>query len=92
MAVADGASPAVPVGAELAALVEALTTDTSGEPAAQRQALVAAAGEAVAERAIGVCATFQMMNRLLDGVGAPVRRSLHGIAAELGFDPADIGR
>lgn len=69
-----------------------MTTSTGGEPAAQRAALVTVAGEAVAERAIGVCATFQMMNRLLDGVGAPVRSSLHGIAAELGFNPADLPR
>lgn len=91
-AVATGAAPPIPFGAELAALTLALTTNTATQPAAERAALVAGAGAAVAERAIGVCATFQMMNRLLDGVGAPVRSSLHGIAATLGFDPADLPR
>ncbi|MEM7324730.1 MAG: hypothetical protein AAF531_16700 [Actinomycetota bacterium] len=53
---------------------------------------MAAAGEAVAERAVSVCATFQMMNRLLDGVGAPVNARLHPLAAELGFEPGDLPR
>ena len=70
----------------------ALTTDTNKDPAAQRWALVATAGEQAAERAVGVCATFQMMNRLLDGVGAPVRIELHGLAAELGFRPDELPR
>ena len=91
-AVATGVAPAVPFGAELTALATALTTKTSAEPVVERSALIEAAGPEEAERAIGVCATFQMMNRLLDGVGAPVRSSLHGIAADLGFDPADLPR
>ena len=90
--VATGAAPAVPYGAELSALTTALTINTSAEPVAERSALIEAAGPEPAERAIGVCATFQMMNRLLDGVGAPVRSSLHGLAADLGFDPADLPR
>ncbi len=61
-------------------------------PVVERDALVAAAGEAFAERAIGVAATFQMMNRLLDGVGAPVHARLHPLAKELGFEPVDIPR
>lgn len=89
---ADGSEPALPFGAELLALTDALTTRTDAEPADQRAALIAAAGEAAAERAIGVCATFQMMNRLLDGVGAPVRASLHPIAVELGLDPELLPR
>lgn len=91
-AVASGATPAVINGAELSALVEAMTTRTAAEPVAERDALIAAAGNDAAERAIGVCATFQMMNRLLDGVGAPVSPRLHGIARKLGFDPEDIPR
>ncbi len=90
--VADGREPSIPLGPELRALTDALTTATDAEPEPQQDALVAAAGPLVAERAIGVCATFQMMNRLLDGVGAPVRRSLHPLAAELGVDPAEIPR
>jgi len=82
----------VPFGPELAALAEAMATDWTQPPTAARNALVAVAGEAAAERAVGVAATFQMMNRLLDGVGAPVREQLHPLAAELGFDPETIPR
>lgn len=88
--IASGATPPLPGGAELAALAEALTIHLDREPAAERTALVEAIGLDAAERAIGVGATFQMMNRLLDGVGAPIRRTLHGLAAELGFDPAEL--
>lgn len=84
----SGAPPAVEFGIELAALAQAMATNTVAPPVAARQALVDAAGPEVAERAIGVAATFQMMNRLLDGVGAPVNPRLHPLAEELGFDPA----
>ena len=89
---ASGAAPEVPFGAELRDLTEALTTATNQEPTEERAALVAAAGAEVAERAVSVCATFQMMNRLLDGVGAPVKARLHPLAQELGFDPASLPR
>lgn len=75
--VVDGSTPSVEYGAELSALATALTTNTNAEPRSERNALVSVAGPAVAERAVGVCATFQMMNRLLDGVGAPVNPALH---------------
>lgn len=90
--VATGAPPPFPAGEELAALTLAMTTRPGAEPVAERAALVEAAGPDVAERAIGVCATFQMMNRLLDGVGAPVHPSLHRIATALGLDPASLPR
>lgn len=90
--VATGAQPAVPFGSELTALADELTTNWTAPPTAARTALVAAAGAAVAERAVGVVATFQMMNRLLDGVGAPVHERLHPIAKQLGFEPTDIPR
>ena len=54
--------------------------------------MVDALGAAAAERAVGVCATFQMMNRLLDGVGAPVDKALHPLAVELGYTESDITR
>jgi hypothetical protein len=90
--VATGEAPSLAYGAELAALAEAMGTRWTAEPAAERSALAAVAGAEAAERVIGVAATFQMMNRLLDGVGAPVRPQLHGIAAELGFAPDAIPR
>ncbi len=79
-------------GQELAALAQAMATDWVASPTAARDALIAAAGPQVAERAVGVAATFQMMNRLLDGVGAPVNERLHPLAQELGFEPTDIPR
>jgi len=88
--VLDGQGPALPFGPELAALTDAMTTRPDAEPTAERQALVDAAGAEVAERAIGVFATFQMMNRLLDGVGSPISESHRPLAEALGFDPADI--
>lgn len=69
-----------------------MATHWTESPTIERKALAAAAGPAAAERAVGVAATFQMMNRLLDGVGAPVRQSLHPIAHELGFESSDIPR
>jgi hypothetical protein len=90
--VAKGTPPSLPHGAEILALVDALTTRSDAEPVAERAALIAAAGPAVAERAVSVCATFGTMNRLLDGVGAPVRAALHPIAETLGFDPQDLPR
>ncbi len=91
-AVSSGAAPGLAFGAGLRDLTDALTTKTDREPVAERAALVSAAGEAAAERAVAVAATFQMMNRLLDGVGAPVHPGLHPLARELGFDPADLPR
>jgi hypothetical protein len=90
--VASGEPPSVLFGAELASLAQAMATRWTEPPTAEREALVAAAGPELAERAIGVAATFQMMNRLLDGVGAPVNKGLHPLAKELGFEPLDIRR
>ena len=90
--VADGSAPALSFGVELAGLAQAMATDWVNAPTADRDALVAAAGPEIAERAVGVAATFQMMNRLLDGVGAPVNKRLHPLAQELGFDPTAIPR
>lgn len=90
--VATGADPGVPFGAELKALADALTTNWTDPPTEPRQALVDVAGAEAADRAVGVVANFQMMNRLLDGVGAPVHERLHPLARQLGFEPADIPR
>ncbi len=89
---ATGAAPDLPFGAELVALTDALGSGAPSDPAAERQRLVDAAGPEAAERAIGVIATFQMMNRALDGVGAPVNPHLHPFAIELGFDPNHLPR
>ena len=80
----------LPASAELAALARALTVHPAVDPVAERDAVIAVLGRDGAERAVSVCATFQLMNRLLDGVGAPVPRTLDGLALELGFELADV--
>ncbi len=90
--VSTDVAPPLKHGPELVALIDAMTNNTSEPPTAERNALLAAAGPEATDRAIGVCATFQMMNRLLDGVGAPVAELLHPVAATLGYDPATLPR
>jgi hypothetical protein len=90
--VANGQAPPVAGGPELAAFTQLLTTDHRGDLTSVRNDLVGALGVVGAERAVGVAATFQMMNRALDGVGAPVAAELHPLAVELGFAPDDITR
>ena len=87
-----GTVPALPGGAELRDLVDKMGTDLAHSPTAERQAVVATLGPEAAERAIGVVATFHMMNRLLDGVGAPVRMQgrFHAMIHELGFKIDEI--
>ncbi len=90
--VASGTVPPIEGGPQLLALTDVLTTRWDGNIDAERGALVDALGPERAERAIAVCATFQMMNRALDGVGAPVAAAIRPLAAELGFDPDTIPR
>jgi len=92
--VATGTAPNIAAGAELLALVDCLGPDPTADCASERSDLVAVVGDDAAERAVGVIATFQMMNRLLDGVGAPVRGRAHfgPIATELGFRLDDIAK
>lgn len=73
-------------------MAEALGTRWTDDLSPERDAVVAALGPESAERAVGVIATFQMMNRLLDGVGAPVGSQHYSLAMELGFQPEDISR
>ncbi|MBT8240566.1 MAG: hypothetical protein KJN63_05005 [Acidimicrobiia bacterium] len=90
--VASGAVPPIEGGAELLAFTDALTTRLTGDITAERNDLVNCIGARRAERAIAVCATFQMMNRALDGVGAPVAATIKPLAVQLGFDPDTIPR
>lgn len=64
------------------------------DPSPARAQLIDKVGPIAAERAAGVAATFQMMNRLLDGVGAPVNNRTHfePVATAMGFNLADISR
>ena len=92
--VASGATPVLKAGEELAALVQRMGTDRLNPPTAEREALAVALNERAAERAIGVVAALQMLNRLLDGIGAPVgqRAHFHSIARLLDFQVADLPR
>jgi hypothetical protein len=92
--VADGTTPNIEAGAELLAFADGLGLDPSVDLTPERDALIARLGRAATERAAGVAATFQMMNRLLDVVGAPVnnRPHLEPIAEALGYHLADIPR
>ena len=85
-----GFPPDIRAGAALLALTDALTIGFPGEPVVERDSVVAELGPAGAERAVGIIATFQMMNRLLDGVGAPVHPSLADLGLELGFRREDL--
>jgi hypothetical protein len=90
--VCEGTVPDIEGGLELLAFSDALGLDPTIDPTTAREALVAEIGPAAAERAAGVAATFQMMNRLLDGVGAPVNNRPHfaPVAEAMGFHLADI--
>lgn len=90
--IATGEPPNIPGGPELASFTDALGGPLTRDPSLERAALIEVLGEARTERVVGVAATFQMMNRLLDGVGAPVSSELRSIAGELGFDPVIIPR
>jgi hypothetical protein len=90
--VASGDAPPIPFGAELAALVDTMTTRPNRHPSAERSALAAVAGGPATERAIAVCATFNLMNRLLDGVGAPTPANARPMAVHLGFSIEDLPR
>ena len=54
------------------------------EPA--RDDLVAAMGDAAARRAFATAGNFQMMNRLLDGLGVGPHERFHSMAPLLGVE------
>lgn len=90
--IASGGIPPVDGGAALTAFTDAITADHLSDLTTVRADLVAALGPVGAERAVSIASTFQMMNRALDGVGAPIGADLYPIAKQLGFEPADITR
>ncbi len=63
--------PLTPFGPELLAFTDALVMRDPDELAIAREALAMQLGDAAVVPAANVVATFEMMNRLLDGVGAP---------------------
>lgn len=93
-AITEGTVPNIEGGAELLAFTDALGSDPAIDVSEARGELIDRLGPNATERAAGVAATFQMMNRLLDGVGAPVNNRPHfaPIAQAMGFDLADVPR
>jgi hypothetical protein len=82
-AVADtGVDPGLPSGVELRDLATAMVTGDRLDES--RDALIRAAGPRAAASAVGVCAAFQMMNRILDATGCPVPERLHFMEDLLG--------
>ena len=79
----------VPGALEIVALVDALV---SGEPLdAARTALAESIGPSAASVAGSVVATFQMMNRNLDAIGASTPRPDSDLINRLGLDPSSFG-
>lgn len=79
----SGIDPGLPWGRELRDLATAMATGLRLEES--RDALTRAAGPRVTAAAVGVCANFEMMNRILDATGCPVPERLHFVAGLLGL-------
>ena len=83
-AVTDAAmDPGMPWGRELRDLATAMATGERLD--ASRDALTREAGPRATAAAVGVCANFEMMNRILDATGCPVPESLAFVAGLLGI-------
>jgi hypothetical protein len=81
--------PGLDWGGPLRALATAMSTGTGLEPA--RATLAAVASEAVVAAAVGVCANFEMMNRILDATGCPVPDHARPMARHLGLAREAVG-
>lgn len=78
--------PLLPAGRQLLAVADAVALWDHDEMPIARAALVEAVGEVGAVRAMGVAGNYAMMNRVLDGIGNPIREQLAAMADELGVD------
>jgi hypothetical protein len=74
--------PGLAWGVELRDLATALASGKQLDES--RDALMRAAGPQATAAAVGVCANFEMMNRILDATGCPVPQRLHFVADLLG--------
>jgi hypothetical protein len=79
----------LPAGAELLAFTDAAVLRDVHELPGARDRLLAVAGEAAVLRAAAVAGNFEMMNRLLDAIGVPVRSPQMQLADELGLRVPD---
>ncbi|WP_041775637.1 hypothetical protein [Blastococcus saxobsidens] len=83
-AVADaGIDPGIAWGAELRDLATAMATGERLDES--RSALIRVADRRVTAAAVGVCANFEMMNRILDATGCPVPARLRHLEGLLGI-------
>lgn len=74
----------VAAASELLAFADAAVLADPHEMALARARLLAAIGEPGTVRAAACAGNFQMMNRLLDAIGAPIGAAGRHLAAELG--------
>jgi len=77
-------NPGVEHGAAIIAFVDSVVLRDEYEIDAAREELASCIGAAATERVAMVAGNFSMMNRALDGVGAPVDRGHDELAAEMG--------
>jgi hypothetical protein len=82
----DDIDPGLPHGVELRKFATAVVTGRALDAA--RDSLARTAGPETAAAAAGVCANFEMMNRILDAVGCPVPKRTREISTLLGL-PAE---
>jgi hypothetical protein len=79
----DRIDPGLPWGFQLRNLATAMVT---GQRLAEcRDALTRTAGPRATAAAVGVCASFEMMNRILDATGCPVPEPIRFVAGLLGI-------
>lgn len=78
-----------PFADEIMALVDAAVLRDEAEFPDARIRVELALGRAGADRVAMVVGTFEMMNRLLDAIGTPVRLPLHPLATAMGLRVPD---
>jgi hypothetical protein len=81
--------PGIAAGRELVAFADAAVLRDDDEMTIARDRLLTVAGPRAVVRAAGVVGTFEMMNRLLDGIGVPIGAHAAPMAAVLGVDVPD---
>ena len=77
------------LGRELIAFTDAAVLGQSPEMTEARRNLMEAGGEAAVIRAAACAGNFEMMNRLLDAIGAPVGDGSVRLAEKLGLTVPD---
>jgi alkylhydroperoxidase family enzyme len=80
-----GVDPLLPAARELLAFTDAAVLGDTLEIAPARERLRAVVGDAGLVRAASCAGAFQMMNRVLDAVGSPVRPAERATADSLGL-------